>query len=167
MKGTQHFSRMNYNVRRGLREIVAPSHKIAKSEWAEILEEFSGKCAFCGSTATAENRGIVPDHLVAVTEYGELVPGNTIPACQTCNDTRGNKDWRHFLQSKDAPEVRERIAKIDDHVNRHKYLPSTPESALKPEELVQYRQLLAQWDEFLVRAQELRSKVTQRRAVGS
>jgi len=89
MSGTQHFSRMNYHVRRGLREIVAPSHKIGKAHWAAIPEEFNHACAYCGVRGSAENRGIVADHLIAVTEYGELVAGNTVPACQSCNDSRG------------------------------------------------------------------------------
>ena len=167
MKGTQHFGRMNYNVRRGLREIVAPSHKMAMSEWEEILQEFSHQCAYCGGTASAANRGIVPDHLVAVTEYGELVPGNTVPACQTCNDSRGNKNWRLFLQSKAFPDTKARIARIDEHLNRHQYLPSTPEDSLSPDELMEYNALLAQWGTFLKQAQKLRTKVALRRSVGS
>lgn len=116
MKGTQHFSRMNYNVRRGLREIVAPDHRVSKQEWALVLAEFDGTCAYCGATASAENRGIVPDHLVAVTDFGELIPGNIVPACQTCNDSRGNKPWRTFLASRFPADAANRIRRIERYV---------------------------------------------------
>lgn len=162
MKGTQHFTRMNYNVRRGLREIVAPDHRVSKEKWTLVLAEFSNKCAYCSSAPSAENRGIVPDHLIAVTEFGELVPGNIVPACQTCNDSRGNKSWREFIIQRFTDAV-ERIKRIEHYISTHHYTPRTPESALTPEELEQYLQLIADWEVFLVNAQHLRSQVVKRR----
>jgi len=164
MKGTQHFSRMNYNVRRGLREIVAPDHRVSKQEWALALAEFDGTCAYCGATATAENRGIVPDHLVAVTDFGELVPGNIVPACQSCNDSRGNKPWREFLANRFPVDAANRVARIERYIAVHNYSPRSPEASLSPEELVQYNDLVAEWASFLVKAQELQSKVAHRRS---
>lgn len=164
MKGTQHFSRMNYNVRRGLREIVAPDHRVSKQEWALVLAEFDSTCAYCGTTATAENRGIVPDHLVAVTDFGELVPGNIVPACQTCNDSRGNKPWRTFLASRFPADAANRVARIEGYIAVHNYSPRSPEASLASEELAQYNDLVAEWEDFLVKAQELQSRVTHRRS---
>src|ERR1700752_1895750 len=100
MPGTRHFDRMQYNVARGLREIVAPRQTMHKAQWEQIKEEFGGRCVFCGEEGTKENRGIVPDHLVPVTRFGELVLGNVVPACQACNDSRGEKDWRPFLRQR-------------------------------------------------------------------
>lgn len=166
MKGTQHFSRMNYHVRRGMREIVAPTHRIQKTVWAEILKEFSHRCAYCCCEASADNRGIVPDHLVAVTEFGELVSGNTIPACQSCNDSRGNKDWRSFVISRFPIVAAERIEAIERHIQKHNYIPRTPESALTGEELVEYNEVILQWENLLSRAQALQSAVAKRREQG-
>jgi NMD protein affecting ribosome stability and mRNA decay len=163
MKGTQHFSRMGYNVRRGLREIVAPAHRLSKAHWSAVLEEFSHVCAYCGGAPSAANRGIVPDHLVAVTDHGELVPGNTIPACQTCNDSRGNKDWREFIRVRFPSSARSRIAAIEAHIKRHNYSACTPESALTDEELTEYRQILQQWEALLTKAQALQARVAGRR----
>jgi hypothetical protein len=165
MKGTQHFSRMNYNVRRGLREIVAPSHKITKSEWAAILAEFDGTCAYCGAGPSAANRGILPDHLVAVTEFGELVPGNAVPACQSCNDSRGNGDWRIYLRSRFPTEATLRSARIEEHIKKHAYAPCTPESALTEDELAEYNAILSAWDALLGKAQQLQSAVARRRSL--
>jgi NMD protein affecting ribosome stability and mRNA decay len=158
---------MNYNVRRGLREIVAPDHRVSKQEWALVLAEFDGTCAYCGATASAENRGIVPDHLVAVTDFGELVPGNIVPACQTCNDSRGNKPWRTFLSSRFPADATNRIRRIEQYIAIHNYSPRDPESSLTPEELLNYKALIANWEAFLAKAQELQSRVAQRRTQGT
>lgn len=67
MAGTQHFHRMRYNVRRGLRETVASRQTLPEAEWAAVLEMFQSKCAYCDQPALS-NRGIVPDHLVPANE---------------------------------------------------------------------------------------------------
>jgi hypothetical protein len=164
MAGTRHFTRMNYNVSRGLREIVTSSHKMTEREWKDTQQEFDECCAYCGSPSTAANRGIVADHLIPVTEYGELVAGNTVPACQTCNDSRGNKDWRNFIQSRFPSEAISRIAKIEEHIGKYNYIPSTLESSLTPQELEEYHELFRQWGELLKRAKKLHSAVTARRS---
>ncbi|HSI44492.1 MAG TPA: HNH endonuclease signature motif containing protein [Methylotenera sp.] len=164
MKGTQHFSRMNYNVRRGLREIVAEDHRIPQDDWLVVLSEFDNACAYCYAEASAENRGIVPDHLVAVTDFGELVAGNVVPACQTCNDSRGNKPWRTFLANRFPLEAEMRTHRIEQFIATHNYLPSSPELALFPDELEQYQALIADWESLLKKAQQLRSKVSKRRS---
>ncbi|MGY1488530.1 HNH endonuclease [Methylobacillus pratensis] len=156
---------MNYNVRRGLREIVAPDHRVSKQEWALVLAEFCGTCAYCGSNASAENRGIIPDHLVAVTDFGELVPGNIVPACQTCNDSRGNKPWREFLAIRFPADAAERIHRIEQYIAIHNYSPRKPESSLTLDELALYNGLIVEWELFLAKAQELQSRVTQRRSL--
>jgi acetone carboxylase gamma subunit len=47
MAGTKHFSRMNYNVLRGMRELL--SHRsLSDLEWVEIRAFFGNTCAFCG-----------------------------------------------------------------------------------------------------------------------
>lgn len=155
---------MNYNVRRGLREIVASSHLMTDQKWSDTKTEFAGRCAFCGSEATAANRGIVADHLIPVAEFGELVAGNTVPACQTCNDSRGRMDWKSFLQARFPSDAASRIAKIDSHIGAYSYSPTSPELSLTADELNQYQELLSQWENFLERAKALRAVVSARRA---
>lgn len=165
MKGTQYFSRLNYNVQRGLREIVAPAHRISDQDWARVLCEFDSTCAYCGAISSAENRGIVPDHLVAVTDFGELVSGNIVPACQTCNDSRGNKPWRTFLTDRFPADAMSRIHRIEQYIAVHNYSPRSPESSLTPQELAQYDALVAEWSDFLARARRLQSSVAERRSL--
>jgi hypothetical protein len=163
MPGTRHFSRMQYNVSRGLREIVAPKQVMSNAHWQSIADEFGGRCAFCGELGSRENRGIVPDHLVPVTQFGELVLGNTVPACQTCNDSRGEKDWRNFLREKFPERAADRTRAIEAYISRHSYVPISPQEALTPSELQEYNALVQDWERVLQTAKRLRESVAARR----
>ena len=163
MAGTSYFGRMQYNVARGLREIVAPRQTMPNAEWARIEQEFGDSCIFCGQMGTKENRGIVPDHLVPVTRFGELVMGNTVPACQTCNDARGDKDWRPFLRERFPGDAEAQIARVEHYLAQHPYHPMRPEDALSEKEFREYTALLAEWSSMLEKARRLRSAVERRR----
>ncbi len=163
MPGTKHFTRMKYNVSRGLREIVAPRQTMPTAEWERIKDEFGGVCVFCSSGATKENRGLVPDHLIPVTRFGELVTGNTVPACQKCNDSRGDKDWRPFVKATFPNDPEAQIARIEDYLKRHPYHPPSLDSALSPDEQKKYKQLLEDWESLLERAGQLHSSAENRR----
>lgn len=166
MPGTKHFTRMQYNVSRGLREIIAPRQTMPKAQWERIKSEFGGCCIFCGSAATKENRGIVPDHLIPVTRFGELVVGNTVPACQTCNDSRGEKDWRPFIRAKYPGDPEVQIARVEEYLSRHPYHPQSLEAALSQTEQESYLVLLGDWETLLAKARELHKSAEERRKHG-
>jgi hypothetical protein len=136
---------------------------MSKAHWQRVLAEFGGLCLFCGSPGTAENRGILPDHLIPVTRYGELVLGNTVPACQTCNDSRGEKDWRLFLRGRFPGDADAQIASVEAHVAQYNYHPATLESALEPREQVEYLSLLQEWESLLEKARKLHASAARRR----
>ena len=155
MAGTKHFTRMNYHVSRGLREIVAPRQTLVNSEWLRLKERFHSCCAYCGEEASRRNRGIVADHIVPVTDYGELVLGNIIPACQTCNDSRGNGCWREYLLNKFPTEANQRISEIESHLSENPYNPPSPENILTVEQLKQYNELQEEWVSLHKKAKKL------------
>lgn len=163
MPGTKHFTRMQYNVSRGLREIIAPRQTMSKADWKLVLEDFKAICVFCGSEGAAGNRGIVPDHLIPATQFGELVLGNTVPACQTCNDSRGEKAWRLFLEERFPSDAKTRIAKIEEHLAKYHYLPPTLESALSADEIEVYFALVEEWGSMLAKAKALHTAAQLRR----
>ncbi len=164
-KGTRHFPRLAYNAARGLREIVAPVQTMPGEVWDAILQEFQGRCVYCGQGPTKENRGIVPDHVVPATDFGELVIGNTVPACQTCNDARGNDDWREFLSRRFPSQAEDRIAMIEYHLSQNPYNAVTPDRILTAEELESYNTILADWERVLATASRLYSTVKARRDI--
>ena len=146
---------MQYHVSRGLREIVAPRQTMSTANWKSILSHFEGACAYCGSLQTQENRGIVADHVIPATSHGEFVLGNIIPACQTCNDSRGNKCWKEFIKSKSISDLEARISKIEQHLLANPYVAPIPESVLTAEELRTYNEILRGWEEIHRKAKEL------------
>lgn len=50
------------------------------------------KCAYCNCTPTA----LTQDHVVPVTKGGEHTISNIVPACQSCNSAKGNRDVVEF-----------------------------------------------------------------------
>ena len=133
---TSYFARMNYQVQRGLRELLSRS-SISKQQWDTILDFFDHHCAFCGKAHTGNKRtGIVPDHLIPASKYGELCLGNVAPACHDCNDQRGDRPWHAFLSRFPAPQRKKQIALIRrrDTVQTYPYEPiSDPSQWLAPE----------------------------------
>jgi hypothetical protein len=162
MVGTSHFSRMLYNFERGLREIVSPRQTLSKRVWATVVEEFGGVCVYCGQAGTEANRGIVPDHVVPVTAFGELVLGNVVPACQRCNDSRGDGDWREFLKSRFPLDVEGQVKKVEAHLERHSYVPATVDLALSGSERAEYEGLLQEGRALMARARILREAIKSR-----
>lgn len=50
-------------------------------EWRALLEEYGGRCAYCGQEATL----LVPDHGLALKRGGSNSITNIFPACPPCN----------------------------------------------------------------------------------
>lgn len=59
-----------------------------------LTEEFEGECAFCRRPADTW------DHLVAVVHGGRTAPGNIVPACHSCNSSKGHRDLYTWLDRK-------------------------------------------------------------------
>lgn len=164
MAGTKHFSRMNYHVQRGMRELL--SHRtMSKDEWNQIRKFFRNMCAFCGCEDTGNPRtGIVPDHLIPAVEHGENCIGNIVPSCQDCNDHRGKNEWRAYLLSEYSGDAEDRIKRIDEYLETYPYqLTDDPHEYITNEEAELYINLLEKWDEVWQQARRLRDQIKLRR----
>lgn len=164
MAGTKHFSRMNYNVLRGMRELL--SHRqLSENEWVEIRTFFRNTCAFCGCEDSGNPRtGIVPDHLIATANHGEFCIGNVVPSCQDCNDHRGKKEWKSYILSRFGVESEVRINKITEYLKRYEYkLCNDPHEYLTNQETQEYLAVLEGWSSLWARARMLRDRINMRR----
>lgn len=65
-------------------------------EWKECLIFFQGECAYCGGTPRKGQR-LTRDHLEPVSEGGRTVQGNIVPACSSCNSSKGAEEWREWF----------------------------------------------------------------------
>ena len=63
------------------------SNSLTQEEWEYIKVYFENKCAYCGKDLSLER-----DHVIALTKGGGLEYGNIVPACKSCNSSKGNKD---------------------------------------------------------------------------
>lgn len=77
--------------RRG-EEAPALSHQ----EWKEVMIFFSGECAYCGCT-TKRGQRLTRDHLQPISNGGETIPENIVPACSSCNSSKGCEDFREWF----------------------------------------------------------------------
>ena len=141
---------------------VEAKYLIFKRSGGRPLPAFESKCAFCNQEATLANRGIVADHLTPANAFGELVLGNVLPACQDCNDSRGEVDWRSFVRKKFPGDGEAQIRRIDEHLASHSYQVCSPETSLSPEELAEYEKLKADFEDWLTRARVLRRSVAEK-----
>jgi len=161
---TSMFSRMNYQVDRGMKELLVPPLLIAE-EWHSILEFFDYRCAFCGTGHTGNKRtGIIPDHLIPASEYGALCIGNVVPACHSCNDRRGDKPWDQYLKESLRDRRKQAVPRIRSYIRKYPYKAiKSPHEALSTSQYREFRRIMASWSRLWRDAQALRKAIGRRR----
>jgi len=70
--------------------------ELTHQEWKECLIFFGGECAYCGCTTRRGTR-MTKDHLQAVTDGGVTRQSNIVPACSTCNSSKGAEDFKDWF----------------------------------------------------------------------
>lgn len=64
-------------------------------EWKECLIFFGGECAYCGGTPRKGQR-LTRDHLEPVSNGGRTIQSNIVPACASCNSSKGAEDFKEW-----------------------------------------------------------------------
>lgn len=64
-------------------------------QWKETVIFFEGECAYCGRT-TRRGERLTKDHLVPVKDGGLTTQDNIVPACSSCNASKGASEWREW-----------------------------------------------------------------------
>ena len=91
------------------------------------------------------------DHLHAVTRGGDTMPGNLVPACGRCDDSKQDRDIDEWVRStsKHRPPT-ERLAALQDKVvayrERFAYNAQAFETRLAPDQLARYRRFRTEID---------------------
>jgi len=83
---------------------------LSHQEWKECLIFFGGECAYCGSTPR-KNKRLTKDHLEAVSKGGETSQDNIVPACSSCNNSKGAEDFKVWYM-KQSFFSQERLNKV-------------------------------------------------------
>ena len=124
--------------------------------------KFFGGCAFCGSKNTSRK-----DHLVPVISRGDFIRTNVVPACQVCDDSKGQREYQDWMRNSTSPKslrqrgfsierIEERIAKIEQWQNGYK---AKSERQLFGQDYDQYIDILNKMDSLCDEARQLVDKV--------
>lgn len=68
---------------------------LSLSDWKEAMLFFRGCCGYCGAQQSRRTK-LTKDHVVPVSHGGLTIKRNIIPACVSCNCSKGDKlldDW--------------------------------------------------------------------------
>lgn len=65
-------------------------------EWKECLIYFGGECAYCGGTPRKGQR-LTRDHLEPISKGGRTIQSNIVPACASCNSSKGADDFKEWF----------------------------------------------------------------------
>ena len=70
---------------------------ISDIQWLMCVSYFNGQCAYCGTT-----RGrLTADHLIPKSKGGQSDLSNIVPACEACNQSKADHEWREWLMSQE------------------------------------------------------------------
>lgn len=79
---------------------------LTDEQWEEVKFHFNNRCAYCNS-----DKPLAQDHFLSLSHGGFYEQSNIIPACKSCNSSKGAKpysEWHH----KQPHYTKEREAKI-------------------------------------------------------
>lgn len=68
---------------------------LTQAEWEEIKVSFNNECAYCGRKLPLER-----DHIIPLTKGGAFAKENIVPACKSCNSSKGNRDLIAWYKTK-------------------------------------------------------------------
>lgn len=81
---------MSFQKRRALK--AGLPRTLTTEQWTDICNAWDNKCAYCSS----EDK-LTQDHIVPLSKKGGLTKENIIPACQSCNSSKGSKNMDEWL----------------------------------------------------------------------
>lgn len=80
-----------------------------------LIEEWGNECAYCGYKQ--KHKELTLDHIISIAKQGTDDYSNLLPACRSCNLSKGNKSVRQWYF--DHPEfTTERWLKIKQHMSK-------------------------------------------------
>lgn len=90
---TQNVTKVNaWNQSRRARLLGAVGN-FNKTEWSLMLSLYEGKCAYCHD----DSKTMTQDHIIPLSKGGSHTWSNIVPACKSCNSSKGTKSLMQFL----------------------------------------------------------------------
>jgi len=89
LRGKMLTAKVNVRYRTGKRCLFP----LTAIQWTRTLAIFNHRCAYC-QTDTSK---LTQDHVIPLTAGGQHMMGNVVPACQSCNSRKQNKNHRKWM----------------------------------------------------------------------
>lgn len=70
---------------------------LTHEEWEDLLRAANNSCTYCRKKFTPSETP-QQDHVVPLSRGGQHTKANVVPACRSCNRTKGNRTAIEFLQ---------------------------------------------------------------------
>ncbi len=86
-------------VRKRKRRLAAVDHDLTAEQW-QTLTDLWGGCAYCAAT----DRPLQRDCVQALSRGGRYTLDNIVPACGSCNASKGNDEVTGWLRRKRLDE---------------------------------------------------------------
>lgn len=81
-----------------LYHLEAMSGKEAKRLWRQsIRDAWNNKCAYCNNPPI-DLRSLTVDHVRPKSKGGEDKTSNCVPACRSCNHSKGSEEWNQWFR---------------------------------------------------------------------
>ena len=161
---TGSFAYARYQLRRSILESALEDNYTTADHEAAL--EYFGGCAFCAAPQAPRK-----DHLVPVIQCGDFVRRNVVPACQKCDDSKGQKEYHEWMLGSNSPSslrargfteehIRDRVRMIEEW--QAGYTPRT-EAELFGDDYPRYQEMLQSMAQLCREAKALTSKAKSRR----
>lgn len=85
--------------RKRRRKVALRDNDLSDAQWAAITSSWGG-CAYCGAT----DRALQRDTVLAISRGGAYTLENVVPACASCNASKGNDEVTGWLRRKRLDE---------------------------------------------------------------
>lgn len=98
----------------GLEAFIPRQHRAYMKR--QLKEQWQHQCAYCGFKE--KNKELTIDHVIPITNNGTDDYNNLVPACRSCNISKGDKPIRQWYF--DNPQFTiERWNKIKQHIEEN------------------------------------------------
>ena len=121
------------------------------------------ECVYCGAEAATWdhvfNRVVKGDF----SGHGHRIR-NLVPCCRTCNESKGQKPWREFFETRNPPEKAARISRMEKFLGSSDALPIGTEAMKEkaPDEYVRFLEIRRQVFDLMAEADRLAAIIRQK-----
>jgi hypothetical protein len=148
---------------------LAPHDNYKPDEVADAIKDLGQDpdgelhCVYCGTEAATWdhvfNRVIKGDF----SGHGHRVR-NLVPCCRTCNESKGQKPWRDFFETRNPIDKEERVRRMEQFLGSAAAQPIGTEEMMQKagEELERFREIRSQVFELMAEADLLATIIRQK-----